>query len=228
VDWVDDPDSRVNIVRTARADLAGIVRLLYGRATGRLPIAELRARIGRPALAGRPSAAPAGVLGQLAVFGAIGAVSTAAYLALFVQLRSLGSAQLANAVALLVTAVLNTAANRRLTFGVRGREGAGRAQLQGLFVFALGLALTSGSLAVLHAASSRASRAVEVAVLVVATAAASVLRFALLRGWVFVVGPRAGAVARPSTGHDGVAEVPHPTPGPTTKRAAPVAPSLAA
>jgi putative flippase GtrA len=228
VDWVDDPDSRVDIVRTARADLAGIVRLLHDRATGRLPIAELRARIGRQALVVGPSAAPAGVLGQLAVFGAIGAVSTAAYLALFLQLRSLGSAQLANVVALLVTAVLNTAANRRLTFGVRGHEGAGRAQLQGLLVFALGLTLTSGSLAVLHAASSGPSRAVEVAVLVVATAAASVLRFALLRGWVFVVGPRAFAVARPSTGHDGVAEEPHPTPGPTTKRAAPVAPSLAA
>jgi hypothetical protein len=28
VDWVDDPDSRVDIVPTARADLAGIVRLL--------------------------------------------------------------------------------------------------------------------------------------------------------------------------------------------------------
>jgi hypothetical protein len=155
VDWVDDPDSRVDIVRTARADLGGIVRLLRNRAAGRLPIAELRARIGRQAPAGGPSAAPAGVLGQLAVFGAIGAVSTAAYLALFVLLRGLGSAQTANAAALLVTAVVNTAANRRLTFGVRGRAGAGRAQLQGLLVFALGLALTSGSLAVLHAASPR-------------------------------------------------------------------------
>ena len=49
----------------------------------------------------------------------------------------------ANLVALLVTAVANTAANRRLTFGVRGREGAGRHQLQGLIVFGLGLALTT-------------------------------------------------------------------------------------
>ena len=55
-------------------------------------------------------------------------------------------AQVANLVALLLTAVANTAANRRLTFGVRGRGGAARHQAQGLVVFALGLALTSGSL----------------------------------------------------------------------------------
>ena len=41
-------------------------------------------------------------------------------------------AQAANVVALLVTAVANTAANRRLTFGVRGRDGAARHQVQGL------------------------------------------------------------------------------------------------
>ena len=59
VDWVDDPDTRVDIVRTARADLAGIVRLLRGRAAGRLRIAELRTCIGRQPLAGGPSGAPA-------------------------------------------------------------------------------------------------------------------------------------------------------------------------
>jgi putative flippase GtrA len=185
VDWVDDPDTRVNIVRTARADLAGIVRLLRGQVAGRLPTADLRARIGRHPLAGAPSGAPAGVLAQLAVYGAIGAVSTAAYLALFVLLRGGSSAQVANLVALLATAVVNTAANRSLTFGVRGREGAGRAQLQGLLVTALGLALTSGALTLVHATTARPTRTVEVAVLVGASAAAAALRFVLLRSWVF-------------------------------------------
>ena len=185
VDWVDDPDTRVNIVRTARADLAGIVRLLRGRAAGDLPIADLQARIGRQPLAGGPSGAPAGLLGQLAVFAAIGVASTAAYVALFVLLRGGSTAQMANLLALLATAVVNTAANRRLTFGVRGRAGAGRAQLQGLLVFALGLALTSGALALVHAATARPTRTVEVAVLVGATAAATALRFVLLRTWVF-------------------------------------------
>ncbi len=34
VDWVDDPDSRVDIVATATADLKGIGRLLRGFANG--------------------------------------------------------------------------------------------------------------------------------------------------------------------------------------------------
>src|SRR3954454_6581988 len=50
VDWIDDPDSRVDVVRTAKADLAGISRMLRASATGRLPIAELRAQMGRAPL----------------------------------------------------------------------------------------------------------------------------------------------------------------------------------
>jgi putative flippase GtrA len=191
VDWVDDPDSRVDILRTARGDLAGIARVLRDRTAGRLPLADLRSRIGRQPLVERASG---GVLGRLAVFGAIGAVSTVAYAALFALLSGVGSAQMANLVALLGTAVANTAANRRLTFGIRGRLGAGRAHLQGLLVFALGLALTSGSLALLHATAPRPPRAVELGVLLAASAVATVVRFVLLRTWVFRAG--AGAARR--------------------------------
>jgi len=193
VDWVDDPDSSVHIVATARADLAGIVRMSRALARGRLPVADLRAQIGRgplrePAVDG----VPPGLVGQLVRFAAIGALSTAAYLALFLLLRGVVEAQPANLVALLVTAVANTAANRRLTFGVRGRDGAGRAQLQGLAVFALGLALTSGVLAGLHAWDPHASRLAEVALLVTANGLATLLRFVLMRAWVF----RSGSAVR--------------------------------
>jgi hypothetical protein len=61
VDWVEDLDSRVDVLRTARADLAGIARVLRRRAAGRLPISELRARIGRQPLGG--TAPPTGVAG---------------------------------------------------------------------------------------------------------------------------------------------------------------------
>lgn len=91
----------------------------------------------------------------------------------------------ANLVALLITAVANTSANRRLTFGVLGGTNAGQRQVQGLFVFALGLALTSGSLAALHASDPTPQRGIEVAVLVAANLVATALRFVLLRGWVF-------------------------------------------
>jgi putative flippase GtrA len=131
-----------------------------------------------------------GTVRQLTSFVLIGLCSTAAYLALYTLLRGAMSAQFANALALLVTAVANTAANRRFTFGIGGREGVARHQLQGLAVFLLGLALTSGALELLRLVSSHPGRIIELSVLVVANAAATAFRFALLRAWVFT---RAGA-----------------------------------
>ncbi|MFL6126751.1 glycosyltransferase [Actinophytocola sp.] len=177
VDWVDDPDSRVDIVSTAVADLKGIARLVRGFASGRIPVAQLRGQLGR-------DAPKTGLLRQLVRFSVVGVVSTLAYLVLYVVMRDGLGAQGANFVALGLTAIGNTAANRRFTFGVRGRTGAARHQFEGLIVFALGLALTSGSLALLHALASP-GRALELAVLVLANLAATVLRFLLLRGWVF-------------------------------------------
>lgn len=118
-------------------------------------------------------------------FAGIGAVSTLAYLLLYLALRQVMSAQAANALSLLATAIANTAANRRLTFDVVGRTALLRHHLQGLGVFAAALALTSASLATLRVLSSSPPRPVELAVLVVANLGATVLRFVLLRGWVF-------------------------------------------
>jgi len=175
VDWTDDPDSRVDIVATALADLRGIARLTRALATGRVPVGQLRAQLGRK---------PAGLVPQLVRFAMVGIASTLAYLLLFSLLRTGMGAQAANLVALGATAVANTAVNRRFTFGVRGRHGAGRHQFEGLLVFCLGLGLTSGSLAVLNGLTAP-GRALELAVLVAANLAATVLRFVLLRGWVF-------------------------------------------
>ena len=180
VDRVDDPDSRVDIVQTALADLRGIARLRRGLAGG------LGARI--EAVRERGGRGPGGLGPQVVRFAAIGVASTLAYVALYLLLRGGLGAQAANAVALVVTAVANTAANRRLTFGVRGRARWAVHQAQGLGVFAVGLALTSGSLVALHAVTATPARAVEVAVLVVANAAATLARFLLLRGWVFRAG----------------------------------------
>lgn len=184
VDWVDDPDSRVDIVSTAVADLKGVVRVARGLVSGRIPIGELRAQLGREPLEPRTPGVPAGLFRQLVRFAAVGVISTLAYLLLFVSLRGGLGAQGANLVALLVTAIANTAANRRFTFGVRGRRGAGRHQFEGLLVFGLGLALTSGSLALLHLFAAPGGPAELVAV-VGANLLATVLRFLLLRNWVF-------------------------------------------
>src|SRR3954471_10250848 len=47
VDWVDDPDSRVDLVATAVADLRGIARLGRGLVSGRVPVADVGERLGR-------------------------------------------------------------------------------------------------------------------------------------------------------------------------------------
>ncbi|MEO3777732.1 glycosyltransferase [Micromonospora sp. B11E3] len=181
VDWVDDPDSRVDIAATALADLRGIGRLGRALLTGALPLAELREQLGRAPLAPPPARVPVGLPRQVVRFAAVGAASTLAYLALFVGTRGLLGAQWANLVALLLTAVANTAANRRLTFGISGGRDAGRHHVQGLLAFGLGLALTSGSLAVLHSAAPAPPRLLELAVLVASNLAATALRFVLLR-----------------------------------------------
>jgi putative flippase GtrA len=189
VDWVDDPDSRVDVISTAVDDLKGMVRVAVALARGAVPMQTLRVQLGRPSV-GVPRVAPT-LAGQIVRFGAIGVASTVAYLALFLLLRATFGAQPANLLALFATALGNTAANRHFTFGVRGSTAAGRHQLQGLVVFALGLGLTSGALAVTSALVSQPSRWLEVGVLIVANLAATVLRFVLLRDWVLRTQPQA-------------------------------------
>ncbi|HVV19360.1 MAG TPA: bifunctional glycosyltransferase family 2/GtrA family protein [Pseudonocardiaceae bacterium] len=184
VDWVDDPDSRVDIVSTALADLRGVVRLCRAFVTGELPIMALRKEFGRDRPANDPPGVPRGLAGQAIRFAVIGVGSTLAYLLLFVLLRLAMGAQAANLIALLVTAVANTAVNRRVTFAVRGSRGAGKHQIQGLIVFGIGLALTSGALKLLDLAGGT-GRFVELVVLVAANLLATVVRFVLLRAWVF-------------------------------------------
>lgn len=185
VDWVDDPDSRVDLIATALADLKGVARVGRSLATGRLPLAEVRAQLGRHPLRPSDAALSPSLFRQLVRFAFIGVLSTVAYLVLFVLARGSVGAQSANLIALLLTAVANTAANRRLTFGITGRRQAAAHQVQGLVVFGLGLGLTSGSLAMLHAMEPVPHQAVELGTLVLANLAATLLRFVLLRHWVF-------------------------------------------
>lgn len=149
--------------------------------------AEYRHTLRRAAALNTPAPpAPApGLKSQLPMFLAIGVASTLAYLLLYWVLRGFMPAQAANALSLLVTAVANTSANRRLTFGVRGSAGAAKQQVQGLIAFVAGLVISSGALTVLHAVSASPGRMVELAVLIVANLVATMLRFVLYRLWVF-------------------------------------------
>ena len=162
-----------------RADLKAIARLLRGFLTGGIPVNAIAEQ-----LDSRRAAPPCSLLRQAVRFGAVGIASTAAYLLLFALLRGPAGAQPANLLALGMTAVANTAANRRFTFGVRGRAHLTRHHGEGLVVFGIALAITSAALAVLHALGGM-SHGLEVIVLVAANLAATVIRFVLLRGWVF-------------------------------------------
>ena len=185
VDWVDDPDSRVHIVSTAMADVRGIGRLINAFLTGRLPLHDLSAQLGRAPLEPPATGVPSGLTRQIVRFAAVGLVSTLLYVPLFLALRDPLGPQGANLVTLLLTAIANTALNRRFTFGVTGRRHATLHQAQGLLVFAVALALTSGTLAAFHLASDTPRRWAELVLLVCANLAATLLRFLLLRRWVF-------------------------------------------
>jgi putative flippase GtrA len=153
VDWIDDPDSRVDIVGTALDDLRGVARLAAD--------------------------------GPVARFLAVGVASTLAFALLFLALRPPLGAAGANTLALALTAIGNTAANRRLTFGVRGRRGLVRHHLGGALVFLLTLGLTMGALGVLQGLEPHPARALELAVLVVASTVATITRYVALSTWVF-------------------------------------------
>ncbi len=135
---------------------------------------ELQRSLGREPLV---PGVPHGMVGQMVRFGIVGIASTVAFALLYLLLHPAMGAQAANLTALLLTAIANTAANRAFTFGIRGRTGVARHQLNGLLVFAFGLAITSGSLFVLHRFDPTVGKVVELSVLVVANLVATLVRF---------------------------------------------------
>jgi putative flippase GtrA len=166
VDWIDDPDSRVDIVSTALTDLRGVARLAFDR--------------------------------PMARFLAIGVVSTLAYALLYLVLRGPLGAAGANALALALTAVANTEANRRFTFRIRGRAGLVRQHAAGAVVYLIALGLTAGALDVVAHLDRNPSRLLEVVVLVAATTVATVTRYMALRSWVFAQRRRVAGMVRAS------------------------------
>jgi glycosyltransferase involved in cell wall biosynthesis len=162
VDWIDDPDSRVDILSTALGDLRGVLRMRFDAALPR--------------------------------FLAIGVLSTLAYALLYLALRGPLGPAAANALALALTAVANTQANRRWSFRIRGRAGLLRQHAAGAIVYLLALGLTDGALRLLSGLDPRRGPLLEVAVLVLASAVATATRYVALRSWVFARRDPAGAL----------------------------------
>jgi putative flippase GtrA len=182
VDWVDDPDCRVDIVATATEDLKGMWRVTRGLVSGRIPVDRVYKELGRHPIAAprRPS-----FFGQVVRFGAVGVLSTAAFALLYLAFSAVLPGLKANFLALLFTAIANTTANRYFTFGVRGRGRMVTHQFQGLMVFGIAWFITSGSLLALGEFDPLASATVQLLVLTIANLFATIVRFVLLRVWVF-------------------------------------------
>ncbi len=219
VDWVDDLDSRVQVVRTAWLDLCGMWRVM-GRASRR-KAATVRAQL--PADAGlrspdtmvtavtpetasdglgsvTPSSAP-GRLGDpvfaddLLRFAGVGAASTLAYVGLFAALEpSLGS-YAANLISIAVCSVGNTAAHRGMAGAAQLGLPRTRRLLTATVLFGVSLAATTGALVVTRAVGLTGLLPELVAV-TAANLAAAAFRFAILRTLVFRprFGPRLATV----------------------------------
>ncbi|HEX3540729.1 MAG TPA: glycosyltransferase [Acidimicrobiales bacterium] len=176
VDWVDDPDSRVDVASTAREDLRGVWRMVRRFAAGGGVLAPGALP---PAAAGVEPA----LAGQVIRFAGVGLASTALFAVLFVLLAGpLGVGPIvADGLALALAAAVNTVANRRVTFARRGARGRRRHYLAALPVALLPLALTVFALVVFGATSVW----LQLAILTAVNGLATIGRFLLLRRWVF-------------------------------------------
>jgi putative flippase GtrA len=184
VDWIEDVDSRVDVVRTAVDDLKGLVRVARAKATNRADVDVPRRAAPAPI---HPDAVVATrrtrLLWQILSFAAIGVASTALHACIYLALRQWWSAVAANLVALGLATLANTEANRRLTFNVRDRVV--RRHTRAVLLFGLYYTLTSGSVWLLDRLVQDPRPFQEAAVIFAASLTATVLRFILLRSWVF-------------------------------------------
>jgi putative flippase GtrA len=173
VDWVDDPDSRVQIVDTAIRDLRGVWRMSHGVAR-RLNDRAVPLDVSTHDVTAEP----------LLRFAGVGVISTLGYLGLLLSMRPGIGIMGANVIALALCTLLNTAVHKELTRKMHGFSAKTRFSVivSGLFVISLALTTTAllGAQAVLPG-----SLALALVAVTAANALASVVRFAILRAWIF-------------------------------------------
>ncbi len=192
VEWTDDPDSSVDLVRTALDDLRGIWRVARRRRLERV-----RARV--------PTEQNQATADQLLSFAGVGVLSTMSYLLLFAAAWSALGPWLANAVALAFCTLVNTTLHRSLarrsTAGAAG--GLGRPSFATVIAVLYGVSLGATSAAIaITAAVAGPSLVGDALAATIASCAAALLRFSLLRGWAFRPPPTAsppGALTAPSS-----------------------------
>lgn len=125
------------------------------------------------------------VVRQLIRFTGVGIICTVTSLALYALFRPWLGPQPANAAALIITSLMNTALNRRLTFKISGNRKRTRDHLNGLIVIAVALVITGGSLGVLHAFRPEATLEEDLWTTTLSGFVATAVRFTMLRHWIF-------------------------------------------
>ena len=171
VEWTDDPNSSVDILRTALDDLRGMWRMAR--------------RHGGPSIPRRPAQATSD---ELLSFAGVGVLSTLSYLLLFGATWSVLGPWLANAAALAFCTLVNTALHRSLAHrSPTDRTGiAGRPSFVTVVAVLYGVSLlaTTGAIALADVVAGPSLPGDAVAV-TLACCGAALLRFWLLRGWAF-------------------------------------------
>ncbi|WP_336213013.1 glycosyltransferase [Nonomuraea sp. LPB2021202275-12-8] len=185
VDWVEDLDSRVRVVRTAVDDLKGLARLAWSMSRGRAAVEVPRPAEPAPTHPDAVVAAPrAATLAKFASFAAVGAFTTLLYALLYLPLREFLSPVTANLAALVLTGVVNTEANRRWTFALRGGNRTGL-HFRATAVFVANYAVTTTAVLGLHGLVPEAGRLLEVSAVVATYGLLTLTRFIALDRWVF-------------------------------------------
>ena len=167
VHWVDDPDSRVDIVSTATEDLRGVWRMLRHRPK------DLR-----PACSSEVTA------DELLRFAGVGVVSTLGYLFLFVAWRPVLGPLWANAMAMAIATLFNTVVHRELSRANDGQTRRGRLLAVAGGLYAASLVLTTFGLVIAQLLAPGAL-VPELVAITLANAVAAVFRFAVMRAWIF-------------------------------------------
>ena len=119
-------------------------------------------------------------------------ISTLGYLFLFIAWRPLIGALAANAVAMAIATLFNTAVHRAASRTTDGQARRGRLYAVAGGLYAVSLAFTTLGLVVAQVVAPGALLA-ELVAITVANLAAAVFRFAVLRAWIFRPSARPGA-----------------------------------
>ncbi|MFC4063686.1 glycosyltransferase [Actinoplanes subglobosus] len=187
VDWVEDVDTRVDVVRTATEDLRGLWRIRRMKGSGDAAVvipARPEPAAQHPQAVLAPSSGHDRLRWELVCFAAVGAVSTAGQALLYWLLRLWWPPAVATFASLVVMTVLNTEVSRRLTFRAAATP-VRRAHLGAGLLFLLGYLVTSGAVLAFREFNPGASVRAETVVLVVASLLVTVVRFVVLRTLVF-------------------------------------------